>query len=140
MKTYFLFVFISLSNLNYQPCLKIKSDKQTYTHGKGEIIIEIQNCSDGKEFFFISLNYKSDTGWVKIISNIDNLNRNQIFALYELNPGNKYHKALRIEDIPEEYFEGKSNLFRLKVYYSNNRKTVGSVFFEKCYDFNVISE
>jgi hypothetical protein len=104
------------------PCIKNSLDKNEFTkHDKG-MNIHVANCSGKLRIFYrVGLAVKADTDWVRIQGDIDNLRRNEIIGLYQLNAHEKTMKRVDFSFIPAKYFTAKKTLFKLRVFYSANR-------------------
>jgi hypothetical protein len=107
----------------HPPCIKFSIQKKEYSKKDKVISIVIKNCSNQTDVFYkISLLSKTEQGWIKVISDIDNLNRNEITHLVRLEFKKMETKKLVISKIPAGYFKSQKNVFKLRIAYSESKK------------------
>ncbi len=125
-------LLISLILVSLFDCVSIESSKKYYVYKQDKAIdFRVKNNCDSSLYFYLSLKSWSDTGWVNIISNIENLDRNEIFNLSEIKPNQTKFKFLKITKIPRRYFFVKNQKLVITLHYSRRKKVISNSFQKK---------
>ena len=102
-----------------------------------KVALTIKNCNSKPVFYYIGLKTMSDTGWVYVINDIDNLRRNEVFGLNEIKPNEKKIDFLNIKYILKRYFYSNKQKFLLTIRYSNKRQLFNNSFLKKDIEIQV---